>query len=543
MGASSATIGTGTLNYAAAANSGPARSGTIAVGGVNFTVSQANGCTYTLSASSASFPASGGSGSVNLSTGAGCTWTAGSSAAWLTVTSAKSGSGSATVSFGVAANASSSVRSANLTIGSATLVVTEAASAVVATPTGMTNAGFEDLALGANDYQYQPATAGWVFNRQGGIQRNGSAWGAATAPEGQQTAFLQGGGAQMAQTLNLPAGTYSVSFHAARRAYQGIAQPLQLSIDGIAIGTPISPTSTAFALYTSASFTVSAGSHTVRFTATNPTGDNTAFVDAVTLNSLTAPAAITSIVSSAHPATAGSSVTFTATVSGNNPTGNVAFTDGTSTISGCAAVALAGSGNSKTAACTTSSLTVGSHYIVARYAGDTNNLSSSSTPLMQTINPVAVDVALTNAGFEGLALGANGYQYQPATAGWVFNRQGGIQRNGSAWGAATAPEGQQTAFLQGGGAQMAQTLNLPAGTYSVSFHAARRAYQGIAQPLQLSIDGIAIGTPISPTSTAFALYTSASFTVSAGSHTVRFTATNPTGDNTAFVDAVTLHNR
>ena len=89
----------------------------------------------------------------------------------------------------------------------------------------------------------------------------------------------------MAQTINLAAGTYSVSFYAARRAYQGsVAQPLQLSIDGIAIGAPISPASTAFALYTSASFTVSAGSHTLRFTTTNDSGDNTTFVDAVTLN-------------------------------------------------------------------------------------------------------------------------------------------------------------------------------------------------------------------------------------------------------------------
>ena len=75
VGSNSATSGTGTLNYTAAANSGPARSGAITVGGVNFTVSQANGCTYTLSASSASFAAGGGSGSVNLTTGAGCTWT------------------------------------------------------------------------------------------------------------------------------------------------------------------------------------------------------------------------------------------------------------------------------------------------------------------------------------------------------------------------------------------------------------------------------------------------------------------------------------
>ena len=132
VGSNSATSGTGTLNYTAAANSGPARSGAIAVGGVNFTVSQANGCTYTLSASSASFAASGGSGSVNLTTGAGCAWTVGSSAAWLTVSSAKSGSGSATVSFAATANTSTSTLTANLSLGGKTFVVTEAAAAATA---------------------------------------------------------------------------------------------------------------------------------------------------------------------------------------------------------------------------------------------------------------------------------------------------------------------------------------------------------------------------------------------------------------------------
>jgi len=342
--------------------------------------------------------------------------------------------------------------------------------------------------------------------------------------------------------MSLAAGTYSVSFYAARRAYQGAAQPLQLSVDGIAIGAPIGPASTAFALYTSVSFTVSAGSHTLRFATTYDSGDNTTFVDAVTLNTLTAPAVTVGVVSSANPATAGSSVTFTTTVSGSSPAGNVAFTDGGNVIAGCSAVALAGSGNSKTAVCSTSNLTVGSHSIVANYAGDANNAPNSSAPLVQTINPVP-GTTLVNGGFETPALADGGYQYQPTATGWVFTGQAGIQRNGSAWGAATAAEGQQTAFLQssnGTGGQMTQTVNLAAGTYSVSFDAARRAYGGGVQPLQLSIDGTAIGAPISPGSTAFARYTSASFTVSAGSHTLRFATTNSSGDISTFVDAVTL---
>ena len=60
--------GPGTLAYSYAANSGPVRTGTLTVGGIAFTVSQASGCTYALSAGSASVAAAGGSGSVALTT-------------------------------------------------------------------------------------------------------------------------------------------------------------------------------------------------------------------------------------------------------------------------------------------------------------------------------------------------------------------------------------------------------------------------------------------------------------------------------------------
>jgi hypothetical protein len=86
-------------------------------------------CTYSLSATSASIPSTGGSGSDMLSTGSGCSWTASSSASWLTIASATSGTGSATVSYVVDANAGGT-RSANLTIAGQTFVVTQAAAPV-----------------------------------------------------------------------------------------------------------------------------------------------------------------------------------------------------------------------------------------------------------------------------------------------------------------------------------------------------------------------------------------------------------------------------
>ena len=101
----------------------------------------------------------------------------------------------------------------------------------------------------------------------------------------------------------------------------------------------------------------------------------------------------TSLGSSQNPSPAGGSVTFTATVNGNAPSGGVAFTSDGASISGCTAVSLSGSGNSRTAACTTSTLAAGAHSIVASYAGNASNAASSSAPLSQSVN--AANLAAT----------------------------------------------------------------------------------------------------------------------------------------------------
>jgi hypothetical protein len=108
----------------------------------------------------------------------------------------------------------------------------------------------------------------------------------------------------------------------------------------------------------------------------------------------------TTLASSLNPSTVGLPVTFTATVAGAAPTGNVAFRDGANTIAGCSGVALAGAGNSRTAACSTTALVQGTRSITAVYAGDVGNLASTSTALAQVVNPVgaSVNVARASAG-------------------------------------------------------------------------------------------------------------------------------------------------
>jgi Bacterial Ig-like domain (group 3)/Gametolysin peptidase M11 len=82
---------------------------------------------------------------------------------------------------------------------------------------------------------------------------------------------------------------------------------------------------------------------------------------------------VTTLASSPNPSTVGASVTFTATVTGSAPTGSVNFKDGGSSIAGCAAAAVTGAGNSRSATCTTSGLAAGAHSIVATYSGNGGN--------------------------------------------------------------------------------------------------------------------------------------------------------------------------
>ena len=137
---------------------------------------------------------------------------------------------------------------------------------------------------------------------------------------------------------------------------------------------------------------------------------NTASTSPVLVQTVNPATGSTTLASSANPATAGIAVTFTATVSGVNPTGTVNFKDNGVSIAGCGALVLTGSGNTKTAQCSTSSLSVGSHPIVATYSGDGSNVSTSSAQLSQVINAAGAGSSTTtlsssaNPVFPGFAV-------------------------------------------------------------------------------------------------------------------------------------------
>jgi len=159
----------------------------------------------------------------------------------------------------------------------------------------------------------------------------------------------------------------------------------------------------------------------------------------------------TTLASSANPATAGTSVALTATVVGAAPTGTASFKDGGIAIANCGAVALTpGSGNTRTALCTSSALVVGTHSIVATYSGDAGNAASSSATLSQVITAVGSgsNVALASAG--AVASASSSYSSGfPVAAVNNNERAGAGWGNGGGWNDATVgayPDWVQIAF-------------------------------------------------------------------------------------------------
>jgi hypothetical protein len=269
---------------------------------------------------------------------------------------------------------------------SASTTLSQVVNAVVA-PAALVNASFEVPALNGS-YQYNPTGAGvgWTFSANSGIESNGSAFGAASAPNGVQAAFIQATGS-ISQALSLNAGNYTLSFQIAKRSccVSPNIQPIKVAVDGIQIGSLVSPASTSFAPISLPFSVASTGAHTFSFTGTDPT-DKTTFIDNVTVTVASPPPPGTTLTSSLNPAKKGQSVTFTATVTGTNPTGTVAFTSNGSPITGCAAVGFTGGTvNAPTAKCTTTFPAKATYSIVASYSGDGSNAPSVSSALSETV--------------------------------------------------------------------------------------------------------------------------------------------------------------
>jgi hypothetical protein len=170
---------------------------------------------------------------------------------------------------------------------------------------GLQDAGFESPNVGTGTFgafQYDPTGVAWSFSGNAGVAGNQSGFtsGNPNAPEGSQVGFLQMTGS-FSQTVNLQAGSYLIGFRTAQRANWGGAQSFQVLVDGQVVGT-FSGLSTAYTAQTTNPFTVTAGNHTITFQGLDPDGgDDTAFIDQVSLNAVTvnAPPAPNNLIASA----------------------------------------------------------------------------------------------------------------------------------------------------------------------------------------------------------------------------------------------------
>ena len=108
------------------------------------------GCSYSLNYSGLAFAAQGGTGTITITTGTGCTWSVGALPAGVMLTSAGSGVGTGSITFQVSPNAGGSV-SSSFTIADQTFTIEQSATSIA----GLTAAG----SLG------QVASEGtWVFS-------------------------------------------------------------------------------------------------------------------------------------------------------------------------------------------------------------------------------------------------------------------------------------------------------------------------------------------------------------------------------------------
>jgi hypothetical protein len=140
----SSGTGNGTVGYSVAANPDPtSRSTVLQIAGQSYTVTQDGAqvvCSYGVNPLSVSYAATGGTGMVNVTTLASCSWSASTAESWLTITAGSSGTGNGVVSYSVSANASSASRQGVLQVAGQQVVINQAGAVVgcqyAVSPTG-----------------------------------------------------------------------------------------------------------------------------------------------------------------------------------------------------------------------------------------------------------------------------------------------------------------------------------------------------------------------------------------------------------------------
>jgi hypothetical protein len=205
--------GNGAVSYGVQANSGAPRSGRITLGNQAFLINQESGvssCTYNLSSITVAVPAGGSPGSVNVTAGESCTWTATSNAAWITVTGVTSGTGNGAVSYGVQAN-TGTARAGTISIAGKTFTVNQAdgtpsctyqLSATSTSVSAAATSGSVNVTAGSGCAWSAVSNASWITVTGGA---SGSGIGTVTF-----SVAVNNTGAQRSGTITIEGQTYAI---------------------------------------------------------------------------------------------------------------------------------------------------------------------------------------------------------------------------------------------------------------------------------------------------------------------------------------------
>lgn len=242
-------------------------------------------CTYSITPLSNSVAAAGGNGTVAVTAGSGCPWTATTSANWITVTSATSGTGNGSVSYQVAANPSTSLRTGTITIAGQTQTITQAPGCAYTITNVSSNASASGLtgtvlvATASFCSWTSTSSAGWISLASGAA---GTGFGGVTytvAPNttsaarsgtvtiaGQTLTVSQAAAPGAAPTISSGGVVNAASYMPASLPAGAIAQGSYFSIFGSNLGPASSQAQTSYPLQTTFSgvtVTVTEGTTTV----------------------------------------------------------------------------------------------------------------------------------------------------------------------------------------------------------------------------------------------------------------------------------------